>query len=383
VLTIYRRHLATCEHADKGRSYRRCKCPLWVQGTLSGQPIRKALDLTAWEAASDLVRDWEARGTFSGKIVPVVEAVADFMRDAKARHLTAASLAKMGLLFERQLVFWAEQNGIKYVSQLDVATLREFRGSWADGAISATKKLERLRSFFRFAKDSGWIDENPAKLIRSPKVTAKPTLPFTEDEVKRILAACDKYPRKNSLGQDNRARIRAFVLLLRYSGLRLQDAVTLEASRLKDGKLFLYTQKTGTPVYLPLPPFVAEALTGIRKASDDRFFWSGVGHPRSCMSVWDRSLRRVFKLASVENGHAHRFRDTFAVSLLERGVPIEDVSILLGHSNVQVTQRHYSPWVRSRQQRLEERVKLTWGEDTQPNTSKSAPASTKKRRARS
>jgi integrase/recombinase XerD len=193
------------------------------------------------------------------------------------------------------------------------------------GAVSASKKLERLRTFFRFANESGWIDRNPAKLIRPPQVTLKPTLPFTAEEMERILAACDRYPRKTSLGLDNRARIRAFVLLLRYSGLRLQDAVTLEKVRLRDGNLFLYTQKTGTPVYVPLPPFVSAAILAIRPAGDDHFFWSGVGHPRSCMSVWDRSLRRVFKLAEVEHGHAHRFRDTFAVSLLENGVPIEDV----------------------------------------------------------
>jgi len=90
----------------------------------------------------------------------------------------------------------------------------------------------------------------------------------------RILKACDQYPRKNSLGLDNRARIKAFVLLLRYSGLRLQDATTLEKVRLQEGVLFLYTQKTGTPVYLPLPPHVVESITTIRPASDERFFWS-------------------------------------------------------------------------------------------------------------
>ena len=44
------------------------------------------------------------------------------------------------------------------------------------------------------------------------------------------------------------------MLLLRHSGLRIQDAACLERARLNDDKLFLYTQKTGTPVYCPLPP---------------------------------------------------------------------------------------------------------------------------------
>jgi hypothetical protein len=46
--------------------------------------------------------------------------------------------------------------------------------------------------------------------------------------------------------------------------------------------------------------------------------------------------------------------------LLLNGIPIEDVAILLGHQDVRITQKHYSPWVRSRQLRLEERVRSTW-----------------------
>ena len=42
------------------------------------------------------------------------------------------------------------------------------------------------------------------------------------------------------------------ILLLRYSG-RMQDAACLERARLDADKLFLYQQKTGTPVYCPLP----------------------------------------------------------------------------------------------------------------------------------
>ena len=41
------------------------------------------------------------------------------------------------------------------------------------------------------------------------------------------------------------------------------------------------------------------------------------------------------------------------MELLLAGVPIERVSILLGHQSVRVTEKHYNPWVRSRQEQLE------------------------------
>jgi integrase/recombinase XerD len=48
----------------------------------------------------------------------------------------------------------------------------------------------------------------------------------------------------------------------------------------------------------------------------------------------------LFELAKVEGAHPHRFRDTFAVELLLSGVPIERVSVLLGHQSVRITERH-------------------------------------------
>jgi len=79
--------------------------------------------------------------------------------------------------------------------------------------------------------------------------------------------------------------------------------------------------------------------------------------------IWQRSLQGLFKLAKIEKGFAHRFRDTFSVFLLLAGVPIERVSILLGHSNIKVTQQHYNPWVRDRQLQLEADLQRAWNRD--------------------
>ena len=124
-----------------------------------------------------------------------------------------------------------------------------------------------------------------------------------------------------------------------------------------------YTAKTGTPVYCPLPDSVVRALESSARTSPRYFFWTGISKPKSAVGDWQRSLQKLFRLAQVPNGHAHRFRDTFAVELLLAGVPLERVSMLLGHQSVKITEKHYAPWVHARQAQLEADVERAWQQD--------------------
>ncbi len=54
------------------------------------------------------------------------------------------------------------------------------------------------------------------------------------------------------------------------------------------------------------------------------------------------------------------FRDTFAVELLLAGNTIDKVSILLGHRSVKMTEKHYLPWVKARQEQLAASVQRSW-----------------------
>ena len=155
-------------------------------------------------------------------------------------------------------------------------------------------------------------------------------------------------------------RLKALILLMRYSGLRISDAVGLKRETIgSGGRLFLYQAKTGHPVVVPVPDFVMKALKDCDEGNE-YYFWTGMGKLKSGLTEWQDRLKKVFTMAGIPDGHGHRLRDSFAVSLLERGVSLETVSMLLGHQNIHTTRLHYAPWVQSRQIALEESIKKTW-----------------------
>jgi len=365
MLTIYRRHRKNCKQRAKGRKHRHCQCPIWVDGALGGKEMRESLKLRDWQRAQEMIREWEAEDRRISQ--PVQNSTGDawkeFLADIEARKLNDSTVRKYKLL-NRQMEGFAQRHGLRVLAEFELSNVSQFRSEWKDGPRSSAKKLERLRAFFRFAQKRKWIAENPALDLKAPKVTLCPTLPFTRDEMMRIFAAVDQYREAMpSHGIENARRIRGLVLLLRYSGMRIGDAVSLSADRIEGNRLFLYTQKTGVPVNTILPESVLAALEATPRVTEKFFFWSGIGKLESIVRSWQTRLRKLFKLANIPNGHAHRFRDTFAVDLLLAGVPIERVSILLGHQSTRITEKHYAPWVRSRQDQLEADLTNAWSRD--------------------
>ena len=349
MLTIFRRHLAECKF--RTRKYKNCQCPLWVQGVLDGRKIRKSLDLRNWEAAQRLVRDWEANP--SGGAVTISEACDKFIADAIARNVSQAIVRKIRHLTSEL------KNALGPVSlrSVSVDDVRKIREGWNLAPLTTQKRLEMLRSIFRFCVDSGWIDRNPAKGVRLPIVKHKSTLPFTDQEMKKIFWAADPIREIHyQMNEGIEKKMRALILLMRYSGLRISDAVTLTRSRIKEGKLFLYQAKTDEPVWVPLPEIVLKALEEIAEPGKPYYFWTGRSKLQHAPTKWQERLRKLFVIAGIPSGHSHRFRDTFAVSLLEKGVPLETVSMLLGHTSIKTTEKHYAPWVKSRQEALEAAV---------------------------
>lgn len=372
MLSVYTRHSARCPKVDDP-NWKRCRCPKWINGTLIGRFIRKTAKTRSWEKAEELSRQWEVAAS-PQKIEPIrIEAAVEaYLADAKARELREATLYKLKGIFQKQFLAWAKDNGLRFLKEIDLRLLREFRATWTGGALAKKKKQERLIGFFWFCIRAGWLTTNPTQGLGRIAVDATPTDYFLKEEFDKIIDATHLY-RENrwEQGDTNSTRLRTLTLLMRWSGLRIRDAVTLERSRLVGDSVLLYQAKTRTPVYVPLPPEVAEALRtvpqGVRP-NPRYFFWSGNGHPKSAVADWQRSYRRLFELAELKKPDGtrkrcfpHMFRDTFAVEMLLAGVPLEQVSILLGHKSVKITEKHYAPWVKARQEQLEQSVRKAWG----------------------
>ena len=185
MLTLFRRHLASCKFRSKGRSTQSCTCPIAVEGTLHGKKIRKSLDLRNWEAAVRTIRDWEVY-TPEGSVL-VDDAADRYLRDCEARKLSEGMMKKcrhFAAELKREL-------GKRPLRSITVDDIRRLRERWKLAPVTTQKRLELVRSFFRFCVDSGWMDRNPATAIKLPVVHADPTLPFTDEEMEKILWAAD------------------------------------------------------------------------------------------------------------------------------------------------------------------------------------------------
>jgi integrase/recombinase XerD len=273
-----------------------------------------------------------------------------FLQNARTENISEETRRKYNLLF-KQLLSFASDKGIRFVSELDLPILQDFRNTWKDKPLSKSKKQERLRSLFKFALAHKWIEENPALLLGKIKVERTQQMPFTEDEMSKILEAARK------AGPE----VYTFILTMRFSGLRISDVCMLKVESLRGNHLTLRTEKTETPVKVLLPQVVTTALRAIRKASPLYFFWNERSKLSSVTDLWrTHRIKPVFEKAEIKSAHPHRFRHTFAVELLKQGTPAGTVATLLGNSE-QIVMKHYSAWTESRQRGLDEAVKKANG----------------------
>ena len=118
-------------------------------------------------------------------------------------------------------------------------------------------------------------------------------------------------------------------------------------------------------MHVKLHPDAVAALESIPKMSDSRWFWTGNGKLQTAVTHWQGRFLELFRDAGIVDdagkvdGHAHRFRHTFACDLLSQGVPIRQVAAFLGNS-VTIVEKHYGGWSEEQQRQADEALERTF-----------------------
>ena len=357
MLTIWRRHTQSCPHRTRGRDVLKCNCPLWADGYIDGKRVlRQSLGTRDMARARKKAVALESPDANTFKLVD--EAVTAFIEHCESEALKYSTVRKYRNTLNHLKAF-CEAREIDSVDELTTDHLDAFRAGRALKPITSGKELELLRQFCGFCCDRKWCAENIAKRIKSPRnIKPNDVEPFSTAEVNAIIKACDGIGR----GPYERLRARAMILTLRYTALRIGDVALLARDRIsKDGgrwRIFLRTEKSGKPVFLPIPSELKAALDVVplpRGCGEDSrwFFWNGISSERAMKGIAERSLASVFKASLVPHAHAHRFRHTLATELLGNGASFEEVADILGNSP-EIVRKHYAKWSPARQSRIDD-----------------------------
>ena len=190
---------------------------------------------------------------------------------------------------------------IQYSDQVSVEAMDRYTIWRAKAGWAWIKEVELLTQFFEFCRDREWTARNPARSLERPRmIEANNIVPYTEQEVIAIIAACDQMGRTSY----ERRRARAMTLLMRYAGLGISDVVTLSRDHLRSTRLEKRAIKSHRMIRVELPIAVIEALEVLphpkgAMADNRRFFSKDTANLRSLVKGAWRTMSAVFKLAGV------------------------------------------------------------------------------------
>jgi site-specific recombinase XerD len=208
-------------------------------------------------------------------------------------------------------------------------------------AISVNRTKSALRSFFGFCVDSGWIRENPARLIRSSPATPKEPTTLTEAEIRQIRAVV------GSNGGNLAHRDRLMFELLLGTGIRLGSLVGLNVSDvdLTTGTLHIRA-KGGAEGRVFLNPglcamlgdYLRETATEAKCGANVPLFRSKSGCRLGARQVQLRFAAFLQHAGIDRRISVHSLRHTFATNLYIKTGDLHLVQRALGHRQITTTE---------------------------------------------
>jgi len=206
---------------------------------------------------------------------------------------------------------------------------------------SVARHLVTIRNFFRFAMLEGYVEDDPAATIESPRF--RQSLPefLSVEEVNRLLGQPDKLTVTG-------IRDRAMIELMYSCGLRVSELCGLQVSDLQREEGCLRCVGKGNKERLV--PVGRQALEVVQRylrearprllgeRSSTYLFLGQTGNCVNRAAVW-KLLRDYGRGAGLRKSLTpHMLRHSFATHLLDRGADLRSVQMMLGHSDISTTQ---------------------------------------------
>lgn len=366
---VISRHRADCPNKKDGKSYIRCSCTKALYWYQNDREYVVSANTADWQEAERRAFAKQAAFEAVAKGEPehatVKDAVDLYLKSKAASGYKPVVIKTLDLIFRRELETFLAQKAIVYLRDVKPSHLEQLRATWSGKATTRGQRQARIKGFFTWAVNQGWVDRSPAACLERIKGSrkTKPTMALDDTQFNALVEVIESN-KIECRKPDSVRRFLALALLQRWSGLALMDALTVEWShfqRQPSGwyRLFLRRAKTGVDVFVSLAPDVAAQILTVPRISERYLFWNGTSSLPSLSETHKGLYKRASEAASLKtangeplNVHSHMLRDTFAVWCFRQGMATEDVAALLGHKNIRMTQEHYSPWIQARQERL-------------------------------
>jgi integrase/recombinase XerC len=274
----------------------------------------------------------------------VEKAVADFLRHLREKNSSPHTIKA----YTGDLANFAAYAGSRSWKQIDHIAIRGFLSQLYEkglGKTSVARSLAAVRSLYKWLAQEGVVEQNPAKLVATPKLPKKlPRVP-TIEEMNSVLDG--KMPETASFPQ----RDLLMLELLYGCGIRNSEltGINLEDIRLS-AEAILIRGKGKKERYVPFGDSVKIALASYLPARQATLAELRKNTPALLINhrggrLTTRSVGRIIKQIAVAKGlspdvHPHTLRHAFGTHMLEEGADLRAIQELLGHERLATTQRY-------------------------------------------
>lgn len=199
-------------------------------------------------------------------------------------------------------------------------------------AKSISRKLNSIKTFFRFLKDQGVIAADPAQGIAHPKFEAKKP---------RILSKME-YRALRDAARDN-SRMSAIIELLLQTGMKIGELGRLETANISDKEIRILAYESQDERNVPLNQAARRALERYLahrpQTRATALFVTKTGRPFLVRNI-RTAIDRYFRLAGINEARVNSLRHTFIAHQLAKGAPVTLVQKLAGHKRLSTTEKY-------------------------------------------